>query len=84
MKKCAKEAMETDCICDRQECRLWLNYNKDLNCTDISIKKHGRLGLKEVGERLGISYVRVSQIEKEAFRKLKKKNFELYHTIYNT
>ena len=84
MKECAKEAIETDCICDKQHCRLWLNYKKDLNCTAVSIKKHGRLGLKEVGERRGISYVRVSQIEKEAFNKLKKKNFELEDTIYNT
>ena len=84
MKKCAKEALDSDCPCNIQECRLWLNYKKDLNCTDISIKKHGRMGLKEVGERLGISYVRVSQIEKEAFKKLKKKNFELEDTIYNT
>ena len=84
MKKCAKDAMENDHICDREHCRLWMNYSKDLNCADISIKKHGRLGLKEVGERLGISYVRVSQIEKEAFKKLKKKNFELEDTIYNT
>ena len=77
MKKCAKDALESDSICNKQECRLWLNYSKDLNCTAISIKKHGRLGLKEVGERLAISYVRGSQIEKEAFKKLKKKNFEL-------
>ena len=76
--------MDNGCVCNIQECRMWLYYSKDLNCTDVSIKKHGRLGLKEVGERLGISYVRVSQIEKEAFKKLKKKNFELEDTIYNT
>tara|TARA_A100001515_G_scaffold136422_1_gene128163 strand:- start:190 stop:423 length:234 start_codon:yes stop_codon:yes gene_type:complete len=77
MKKCAKDAIESNSVCNRQECRLWMNYDKDLNCAAVSIKKYGRLGLKEVGERLGISYVRVSQIEKEAFKKLKKKNFEL-------
>ena len=68
----------------KEDCNLWIKYGKDLNCTLVSVKKHGRLGLKEVGERLGISYVRVSQIEKEAFKKLKKKNFELEDTIYNT
>jgi hypothetical protein len=84
MRKCAQDNMENDNPCQNKDCRLWLAYKKDLNCTAISIKKHGRLGLKEVGERLGISYVRVSQIEKEAFKKLKKKNFELEDTIYNT
>ena len=84
MRKCAADSMENDSICNKEDCNLWIKYGEDLNCTLISVKKHGRLGLKEVGERLGISYVRVSQIEKEAFKKLKKKNFELQDTIYNT
>ena len=84
MRKCAADSMENDSICKKEDCNLWIKYGKDLNCTLVSVKKHGRLGLKEVGERLGISYVRVSQIEKEAFKKLKKKNFELEDTIYNT
>ena len=84
MRKCASDSMENDSICKKKDCKLWINYGEDLNCTLVSVKKHGRLGLKEVGERLGISYVRVSQIEKEAFKKLKKKNFDLEDTIYNT
>ena len=84
MRKCASDSMENDNICQKDSCRLWIKHNEDLNCTLISVKKNGRLGLKEVGERLGISYVRVSQIEKEAFKKLKKKNFDLEDTIYNT
>ena len=51
---------------------MWLDYADDLNCTHIAIKKNGRMTLKEVGERLNISYVRVTQIEKEAIKKLKK------------
>ena len=82
--KCLEDCRIKNLPCKQKDCRLWIDYKKDLNCTDVSIKKHGRLGLKEVGERLGISYVRVSQIEKEAFKKLKKKNFELEDTIYNT
>ena len=84
MRKCASDSMENDSVCNKEDCNLWIKYGEDLNCTLISVKKHGRLGLKEVGERLGISYVRVSQIEKEAFKKLKKKNFDLEDTIYNT
>ena len=84
MRKCATDSLESESICSKKDCRLWIEHSKDLNCTLISVKKHGRLGLKEVGERLGISYVRVSQIEKEAFKKLKKKNFDLEDTIYNT
>ena len=71
MKKCAEDIMESESTCQKKDCRLWLDYGKDLNCTMVSVKKNGKLTLNEVGERLGISYVRVSQIEKQAVKKLK-------------
>ena len=71
MRKCATDSLENDSICNKKECRLWMDYDKDLNCSLISVKKNGKLTLNEVGERLGISYVRVSQIEKQAVNKLK-------------
>ena len=71
MRKCATDSLENDSICNKKECRLWMNYSEDLNCSLISVKKNGKLTLNEVGERLGISYVRVSQIEKQAVNKLK-------------
>ena len=77
MRKCAEETQESNNICDKKDCRLWMEWGEDLNCTLISVKKNGRLRLKKLGDRLGISYVRVSQIEKQALNKLKKKNFEL-------
>jgi len=40
--------------------------------------------LKQVGTRLGISYVRVAQLEKEAINKLQKKRFNKKDTNYNT
>jgi DNA-directed RNA polymerase specialized sigma subunit len=39
--------------------------------------------LKQIGARLGISYVRVTQIEKEVLRKIKKTNFSKNDTIYS-
>jgi len=71
MRKCATDSLENDSICNKKECRLWMDYDKDLNCSLISVKKNGKLTLNEVGDRLGISYVRVSQIEKQAVKKLK-------------
>lgn len=71
MRKCATDSLENDSICNKEDCRLWMNYSEDLNCSLISVKKNGKLTLNEVGERLGISYVRVSQIEKQAVNKLK-------------
>ena len=60
-------------ICPCKECKLWINYNEDCNCINVSIKKHGRLTLQQVGERMGVSHVRIKQIQDKALKKLKTK-----------
>jgi len=75
MKLCAEVCNKDKKCCDNKECRLWIDYGEDLNCTEIAIKKNGSMTLKEIGKRLGISYVRVTQIEKEALKKVEKNNF---------
>lgn len=70
MKLCAEVCKKDNKICNNEECRMWIDYKEDLNCTEIAIEKNGRMTLKEVGERLGISYVRVTQLEKEALKKI--------------
>jgi hypothetical protein len=75
MKICAEVCNKDDICCENEECRMWIDYEKDLNCTEVAIKKNGSMTLKEVGERLGISYVRVTQIEKEVLKKIQKNNF---------
>ena len=47
---------------------MWIDYDDDLNCVDIAVEKNGPMGLKQIGARLGISYVRVTQIEKEVIK----------------
>lgn len=59
--------------CKKQECRCWIDYPEDDNCINVAIEKHGALTLAEVAKRLGISLVRVSQIEKAALKKLSKR-----------
>ena len=39
MRKCAQDNMENDSPCQKKDCRLWLEYGKDLNCTLVSVKK---------------------------------------------
>ena len=72
MKECSKKCKELNVECPFKECRAWIEYPKDQNCTFISIDKSfkGSLSLREVAERLGISFVRVKQIETEAIAKL--------------
>ena len=56
-----------------EEDRAWIDYPEDNNCGFTAIEKHGAMTLEEVAKRLGISLVRVSQIEKQALKKLAKR-----------
>ena len=58
--------------CDKTECRNWMDYEGDLNCAVVCARKHHNgLSLREVAERMGVSFPRISQIEHAAFKKLK-------------
>ena len=58
--------------CDQVECRNWMNYGEDLNCAVVCARKHENgLSLREVAERMNVSFPRISQIEHAAFKKLK-------------
>lgn len=74
--KTCTEACETlQEPCPNNTCRLWINFEKDLNCTNISIKKNGEMTLRQVAERVGCSFVRVKQIEEESLQKIKDISF---------
>ena len=53
--------------------RCWIDYPEDDNCVHVAVSKHDAMTLENVAKRLGISLVRVSQIEKEALKKLSKR-----------
>lgn len=75
---CSKECMRDKKNCDKSSCRMWIDYEKDQNCSLVSIYQNGPMTLEEVAKRMHISLVRVSQIEKEAMKKLSKRiNFDL-------
>ena len=59
--------------CCSENCRCWIDFPEDNNCIYVAIEKHGQMTLQEVAKRLGISLVRVSQIEKQALKKLSKR-----------
>jgi DNA-directed RNA polymerase sigma subunit (sigma70/sigma32) len=55
-----------------------------LNCSVIAADKNGPMTLEEIGKRLGLTLVRVKQIEEEALVKLKKRIIaknDFYDTI---
>ena len=70
--KCYKQCESANESCKEKECRLWIDYDDDLNCTMVAINKHpeGNMTLREVADRLGVSFVRIKQIEEKALNKL--------------
>ncbi len=68
---------ECDVPCDKKECRQWIDYDDDLNCTILAVRnnKNEPMTLRQIGERLGVSFVRVKQIEDELLKKLAKTKF---------
>ena len=68
---CIDTCRETNRPCEQRDCRMWVDYPPELNCCHETVEENGRMTLREVAERLNISYVRVKQIEDKALGKLK-------------
>lgn len=75
--KCLNECVENNLSCENKECRHWMEYDRDLNCSIYAADTHGAMTLDEVSKRMGMSLVRVKQIEQAALVKLKKRNSKL-------
>tara|TARA_Y100001970_G_scaffold52693_3_gene66642 strand:- start:389 stop:628 length:240 start_codon:yes stop_codon:yes gene_type:complete len=72
MKKCLENCIKKDKKCGQTDCRVWIDYEKDLNCSLLSVKKHGAMTLEETAKRLNLSIVRVKQLQDRALQKLQK------------
>mgnify|MGYP003128506736 FL=1 len=70
MKGCLQACVKHAVSCPVQECRYWVDYKNDLNCSLESIRKNDSMTLREVADRLKISYVRVKQIQDKAISKI--------------
>ena len=73
MRECMRKCINEDKACEKTECRQWLEYDKDLNCTLITVENHGMLTLREIADRLNVSFVRVKQIQDQAITKMMKR-----------
>ena len=71
--KCLDECRNNKKPCSNKSCRLWIDYKDELNCACESINRNGQMSLREVAARLGVSFVRIKQIEDLAISKLVKR-----------
>ena len=71
MIRCLETCKNLKTPCPVKDCRYCLDYEEDFNCVFESINTQGALTLRECAARLGISYVRVKQIEDKILNKIK-------------
>jgi len=75
--QCSRICLKKNKKCCKIECRYFIDYEEEHNCSLISIHENGRMTLREVGDRLRISFARVKQIESAALKKIK--NTDLFY-----
>ena len=51
---------------------MWIEYPDDSNCCLVAIYEHGPMTLRQIGDRIGVSFARVKQIETAALLKMRK------------
>lgn len=55
--------------CSNKTCKMWLNAEEHQNCTIVAARK-GPLSLQQIGDILGVTRMRICQIEKKVIEKL--------------
>ena len=74
---CSEKCKKEQTPCKEKECRHWIDYKEDLNCVLICAKENGPLSLHETSKRIGVSFVRIKQIQDKAMIKMGKRNRKL-------
>ena len=72
MKKCLETCKKLKTACPVEDCRHWINFEEELNCVFESIEVNGDMTLRQVADRLDMSYVRVKQIQDNVMNKISK------------
>ena len=72
LSSCARSCMKEEQNCLNKECRLWIDFKEENNCSLISIYENGPMTLRQIGDRIGLSFARVKQIETIALNKMRK------------
>lgn len=72
MKKCSQKCIELQIECPNVDCRYHVEHQNSLNCAFIAIEQNGEMDLRTVGDIMGVSFVRIKQIQDKAVLKVNK------------
>jgi hypothetical protein len=67
---CFEVSEKFDCNCQKKSCKQWIPYEKGNNCILVTTRK-GPLTLREIGDIYGLTRMRICQIEKKIYKKIK-------------
>ena len=67
---CFEAVDKNNSSCKRQSCKQWINYAEGKNCVLLTAQK-GPLTLREIGKIYGLTRMRICQIEKGVFQKIR-------------
>lgn len=67
--KCFELHEEKQICCNNKTCRMWIKAGDHQNCTLVA-SKAGPMSLQQIGDILGVTRMRICQIEKKVIEKL--------------
>jgi len=56
--------------CERKGCQQWINHPEGRNCIHVTTQQ-GALTLREIGKIYGLTRMRICQIEKNIYQKIR-------------
>ena len=68
--KCFEYHKEKRNLCQKKECRYWINCKSSQNCCINAAEKSDNTTLEEIGNIFKVTRMRICQIEKKAISKI--------------
>ena len=68
--KCFDAVEKSNCNCQRKACKQWIDFEPGKNCILITTQA-GPLTLNEIGKIYGLTRMRICQIEKNIYQKIR-------------
>jgi hypothetical protein len=68
---CSRTCKKMNIECPNKDCRLWIDFKNELNCTLVAVHENGPMTLRQIADRTGVSFARIKQIQTKALLKIK-------------